>query len=340
MTLTAYARFWLDDAKTTKRARRAFFDTRLPYLELHILPALGALPVGQIDEPTLSAWRRKLASARKADGEPFAQTTLASIWSLLRMMLRDAKSLIGVRVDAAWSFRWRVVGVPPRRKERLTAEETYLLLAHALAQGDVRWAAQVWMHALLGARHSEVSALRMGRVDLDAGVVHIEASQVQGEFNLPKTKGSMRKLPIGPQLLALLSEHIKRLGELGLPTGKEALLFPSEVGKPRFVSVTNAKLQELVDGAGIEKHITSHSFRHAMNNFVRRTGGEVAARGLLGHVTDEMTYRYGEVDLAEKRDVVARIFGGLPTPQFGLSAPRPLEVGTSGGDHSMSGDVE
>jgi hypothetical protein len=72
----------------------------------------------------------------------------------------------------------------------------------------------------------------------------------------------------------------------------------------------------------------------AERGFPTGPDAEVTARGLLGHVTEEMTYLYADVDLAEKREAVARAFMDLPDPDI----LRRQEVGTSGGDHPQGGD--
>jgi hypothetical protein len=81
--------------------------------------------------------------------------------------------------------------------------------------------------------------------------------------------------------------------------------------------------------------ITTHCFRHSLNDLIRRTAGEVAARSMLGHVTTEMTHRYAQVDFAERAEAQRRALGTLPDPQ-----PRSASVGTKGRVVGMTGGDE
>ena len=332
MTLGDFARLWLGHLVDKNVARPAYVSTRVAYLEGLILPKLGTVRVDAVDEWMLEQWSVWLAGRRKADGTPYAKETLTSVWGLLRAMLNDARALIGVRVEAVADFRFRVGGAPPREKERLSPEELRTLLDVIAQQTDVAWAAQLWAQAVTGMRHSEVSGLHVGDVDLGAGCLSIRRSNVGGDVGATKTRQSRRRLPLPPELVSLLKRHI---GQLHVQDPSTTLLFPSSKGGYRYVSSTNKKLQQMCQLAGIEKHITTHCFRHSLNDLIRRAAGEVAARSMLGHVTTEMTHRYSHVDLAEKAEAQRRALGALPDPQ-----PRAAPVGTEGRVVGMAGGDE
>ncbi len=101
----------------------------------------------------------------------------------------------------------------------------------------------------------------------------------------------------------------------------------------------------VVAAAGIDKHITAHCFRHGLNDLVRKTSGDVAARGMLGHVTEEMTVNYSDVDMTEKAEMIAKALGQLPDPKHlvvqkrtpvvlsrALQVPAGEKLGMAGGD--------
>jgi integrase len=324
VTLTAYAQLWLAHLVDKDIARPAYVTTRVAYLERLVLPKLGALRVDEVDEVALEEWAIWLARQRQDNGERYARGTLDSVWGLLRSMLNKARALIGVRVEATREFRFRVGGAPAREKAHLTPEELRTLLDVIAKEADIAWAAQLWTQAVTGMRHSEVSALQVGDVDLRHGSISIRRSQVNGDVGEPKNRRSRRQVPIPAELATLLTRQVRTLDG---KEGVKALLFPSTNGRHRYVGSTNKKLRAMCERAGIEKHITSHCFRHSLNDLVRRTAGEVAARSMLGHVTSEMTERYSHVDLAEKADAQRRALGALPDTGSAGSL-----VGIGGGD--------
>ena len=324
MTLGVFAQQWLVHIVEKGVVRPAFVQTRTHYLEGLILPKLGDTPVDAIDEMELEQWSVWVARQRKGDGKPYAQNTLQSVWNLLRSMLRAARSLIGVRVEAVAEFRFRVGGAPARDKDRLTADELRKLLDVIAQEADVAWAAQLWAQAVTGMRHSEVTALHVGDVDLHRGFLSIRRSQVNGDVGEPKSRRSRRDLPLPPEFVALLTRHI---GRLDVKNPAATLLFPSNTGGYRSVSATNNKIRQMCELARIQKNITSHAFRRGLNDLIRRTAGEVTARSMLGHSRAEMTHLYSHVDLDEKAEAQRRALGALPDP-----VARAASVGIGGGD--------
>jgi integrase len=324
MTLGVFAQQWVVHIVEKGVVRPAYVETRTHYLEGLVLPKLGNVQVDAIDEMQLEQWSVWLARQRKADGKPYAQNTLLSVWGLLRSMLRAARSLIGVRVEAVADFRFRVGGAPAREKDRLSAEELRKLLDVIAQEADVAWAAQLWAQAVTGMRHSEVTALHVGDVDLKQGFLSIRRSQVNGDVGEPKTRRSRRDLPLPPEFVALLARHI---GQLDVKNPAATPLFPANNGRYRCVSATNKKIRQMCELARIQKNITSHAFRRSLNDLIRRTAGEVTARSILGHSRAEMTHLYSHVDLDEKAEAQRRALGTLPDP-----VARAGTVGMAGGD--------
>jgi integrase len=324
MTLSAFAQLWLAQGVQKQTFTEAYVETRTFYLEKHVLPKLGPVPVAAIDEVVLEDWAGWLASRRQANGKTYAKGTLTAVWATLRSMLTAARSLIGVRVTAAQDFRFRVGGTPARKKETLSPSELRQLLDVIAQEADVGWAAHLWTQAVTGMRHSEVSALRIGDVDLVRRLIAIERAQVNNAVGATKSLKSRRQVPIPDELAPLLARQI---GSLDRTAGAETILFPSYDGRHRSVRLSNEKIAEMCRLAGIKKHITTHCFRHTLNDLVRRTAGEVAARSMLGHVTTAMTANYSNVDLEEKAEVQRRALGRLPDPQRAVGS-----VGMAGGD--------
>ena len=78
---------------------------------------------------------------------------------------------------------------------------------------------------LTGLRIGELLALRWRNVDLAIGLVRVEETVYEGHFDEPKSRHSVRPIPLGPLAVAILSDR-RRQG-IDDPS---ALVFSSRTG--------------------------------------------------------------------------------------------------------------
>lgn len=110
--------------------------------------------------------------------------------------------------------------------------------------------ALVATYLLTGGRRSEVLGLTRDSLDFEHGEVVIQSN----EWRDLKNQHSARRVPLWPQLEAILRQHLE-----DLPADSE-LVFPSQWGG--MISDLRASLSTLEDRAGLEKHLTPKVFRH------------------------------------------------------------------------------
>ena len=110
-----------------------------------------------------------------------------------------------------------------------------------------------------GMRIGEVLAIVWDALDLDAATVEIRGTVVRKRGTgliiqpKPKTKSGWRTLHLPPWLVALLRARVRVDNEWDV-------VFPSQQGKLRERSNTNADLRDALDPLGFE-WVTSHNFR-------------------------------------------------------------------------------
>ena len=122
--------------------------------------------------------------------------------------------MFGYAVRNDWLARnpCRNVNLPPVEETRrfdLTPEDVADIAAHVSDE----YRPMIWIGATLGLRWSEVAALRVGRLDLDAGRLAVAEALVRGTagrnvFGPPKSKAGKRTMFMPKVVVAMLSADL------------------------------------------------------------------------------------------------------------------------------------
>ncbi|MCH8946067.1 MAG: site-specific integrase, partial [Acidobacteria bacterium] len=138
-----------------------------------------------------------------------------------------------------------------------------------------------------------------------------------GRFGSPKTKKSIRDVPMSEQVVELLTAHRQRCG----PVDGESLVFPDTHGSPMNWQkrLNQGMLHPICKQLGLPK-ISWHSFRHSQATLMGQTGEpQRTAQAILGHGSSKTTDQYiHSVPESERRvmDKVAELL--FPTvPNLG-----------------------
>ncbi|HEX6940621.1 MAG TPA: tyrosine-type recombinase/integrase [Longimicrobiales bacterium] len=144
-----------------------------------------------------------------------------------------------------------------------------------------------------GARVGELFALRWGDYDGETLMIERTASGHGKDRTIgpPKTKAGRRRVPVSPDLAAVLEAHRAALALAGLPTGPADTLFPSEAGT--LVTYSNARraLHHWAAKAKVPE-LRLHDLRHTFASMAIAQGMSPAdlARQ-LGHKDASFTLR-------------------------------------------------
>lgn len=104
---------------------------------------------------------------------------------------------------------------------------------------------------LTGGRASEVFGLLRGDLDIENEAVHFRPNRYRGL----KRAQHRRWVPLWPQLEEILKTYLAEHSR-----GANDLLFPSPNGG--MLSDIRASLSNVLEKAGVKKHVTLHTFRH------------------------------------------------------------------------------
>ena len=258
-------------------------------LRMRVLPALGHIQVAKITagmiDRTIDAWETKYS----------VSTIKNSIAPLVRVLDEAVRDDI-IAVNPAKNRARRNLGkhvtqtAGGLRRYAIPDLETLQRLADACGQIHQSYSDHVMLAALLAARGSEVSGLRVGDVDWTNRIVTIERQHYPGKGGLviKQTKGRRgRAVPI----LDALEPILQRLTANKEP---EAPLLRG----PRGGVLTTATVRDathwddLVKDLGLA-NLTRHGLRHTGATWMADAGIPLhVLQGILGHQSIETTKGY------------------------------------------------
>lgn len=191
---------------------------------------------------------------------------------------------------------------PPRRLPRdvLTKRETKRMLAapELSTLEGFRDRCILEMLYATGVRLSELRELTVYDVDLEAGEVRVMG------------KGAKERIiPVARKCCAFVKEYMRRVRPRMLKGSAHNWLWVStkggqKIGRDRIWMVVR-KYAEKCRIKG--KHITTHSFRHAIATHLLKAGADIRhIQEFLGHSSIAATQIYTQVDMTELRRVIQK----------------------------------
>jgi len=170
--------------------------------------------------------------------------------------------------------------------------------------------------AMTGLRIGEVLALRWKNVDLEKNVIQVREAVYEGNLSSPKSKSSIRDIPMGPSLQRLLSECRKA-------APADAFVFASRNGTPLDShNLLGRVLKPACKRAGLPS-ISWHSFRHTHATLLSDLGESLkTAQAQLGHARLSTTAEiYTHVVPASQRAAVEKLERAI-WPQLDPNGPK------------------
>ena len=267
MNLETWLQSWLDLRKPRLKPRT--IESYAALIRHHIAPALGACEVAALDPLEISASLAQISASGRS-------RTAEACFVLLRSALADLEPNPMRRV-----FR------PAHVQQSPLAWDDTCITAYMAALVNHPRRLPLTLCITLGLRRGEVCGLRWEDIDFHAGVIHITNQRYRLDSGQivdasPKSRASVRSIPIPGPLLPLLKAHRQLAGYLC----------------PITPSSLDATHRRLVKRLGLP-YTTLHGLRHTMATSCIRHGGEMRAlQLLLGHASYATTAnRYTHPDV-------------------------------------------
>ena len=297
----------------TWRPGRVKARKTLEHYDLHwrlrIKPQLGGWPVSRLTRADVETWVAQMLAAghgKRSIGQ--AVSVLSAFYaSAVRDHLVAENPVRGVDVPRTpvkppdWFTRDEAAGIlaalePP---ERATPDEQRRALA-------MRTLVDLAMH--VGLRWGEICALSGARVDFLRARIHVVDALDGGQVRqYPKTRRSLREVPIPPHL-------VEPLSQLLVGRDRSALVFTSPRGTPlREPNFIRRVWRPALESAGV-RYRPIHTMRHTAASWLVQAGVSLyVVQALLGHESFATTQQYAHL-APDRHDVVLGAWSSLATP--------------------------
>jgi integrase len=255
------------------------------YLRVHLLPFFGRRALEQITPDEVEAF----IAAKRQEGK-----AVKSILNYVGLL----NTLFAHGMKRGWCTSNPVKSIDKPRDRRdpeirfLNQDELESLLG--ATPDDLLGSVERVLYlaaAMTGLRRGELLALRWRDVDWEAGLIRVRRTYTRGQFGTPKTRRSIRAVPLADRLKKQLRRHHQRSahqGELDLVFGHPRsgrVLDPSRVRR-RFQGA--ARRAEL-------RPVRFHDLRHTFGTRMAAAGAPLRAiQEWLGHSDYRTTSIYAD----------------------------------------------
>jgi integrase len=263
----------------------------------YVLPKWGDVPIEDVKPYEVKQWLRSLKAVRQTP------VTRSSKTMVHKRLAPSTKSKIRNQMSALFTFAilkdlWPKNERNPIEAVRQSAKRLHepealelgaiIALLAELTQPIHR--ATLLIAAAAALRRSEIRGLKWGDVDFEKSWLNIRRGVVGNKLTRAKTEASRKGLPLQPELAAVLAEWRKLSS---YPSDHNWILaHPDGDGKnPLWLdTVLRDYIRPAAKRAGIEEHITWHTFRHSLGALMVEKKEHVkVAQELLRHANPRIT---------------------------------------------------
>lgn len=272
----------------------------------HLTPFFGEEELGEITPLDVQKFlREKLDRGNLKTGGGLKERSVNTIYAVLRKSLDCAVGFGYLPVSPCDKVARVREGVSEtqvftRREQRKIAEE-------ALVRGGEYVGIVISLY--LGLRIGEVLALKWTDLNLGKGILSVnstlcrmktESGEYVNHVDRPKSRSSMREVPLPPKLVKLLRELKK--------SGRSEYVVSDEQGRMVSVRAYQHKFQRFLKKIGVRR-LGFHSLRHTFATRAVECGVDVkTVSELLGHKNAQLTLsRYVHSMAPSKRRAVKLI---------------------------------
>ena len=291
---------WFQDYAKIK-VRPSSHQTYQGYIQNHIRPNIGDIPLEKLTSLDLQKFYKKLLTTGRVDrveakGQPkgLSAKTVRNIHQILSSALKLAQEQRLILTNPAEGCA--LPRVEHQEMKTLTTVQLASFFREARESGVFEL---YYLELATGLRRGELLGLKWEDIDLERGDLRVrrQVSRINGEVvEAPlKTKNAYRTLPLAEDTVGVLKEQRKKVGN-------SPWVFPSPNGGPISPDSVLHMLHRVLKRAGLPK-VRFHDLRHTFATLALQNGVDVkTVSGMLGHFSAGFTLdTYAHITSAAQR---------------------------------------
>ena len=290
---------WFENYAKVK-VRPSSHQTYRGYIDNHIKPNIGKLPLEKLTSLELQKFYKKLLTSGRIDrveskhqAKGLSPKTVRNIHQIIASAMKLAKEQ-------------RLIVADPTEGCALPKLE-HRFLREAKDSGVFE---MYYIELATGLRRGELLGLKWEDIDLEHGSLRVkrQVARIDGEIvEAPlKTKNAYRTLPLAEDTIAVLQQQRKK-------TGGSPWVFPSTSGGPISPDSVLHMLHRVLKRAGLPR-VRFHDLRHTFATLALQNGVDIkTVSGMLGHFSAGFTLdTYAHVTTAAQKEA-AKTMGKVLT---------------------------
>ena len=291
---------WFQDYAKIK-VRPSSHQTYQGYIQNHIRPNIGDIPLEKLTSLDLQKFYKKLLTTGRVDrveakGQPkgLSAKTVRNIHQILSSALKLAQEQRLILTNPAEGC-----ALPRVEHQEMKTLTTVQLASFFREARDSGVFELYYLELATGLRRGELLGLKWEDIDLERGDLRVrrQVSRINGEVvEAPlKTKNAYRTLPLAEDTVGVLKEQRKKVGN-------SPWVFPSPNGGPISPDSVLHMLHRVLKRAGLPK-VRFHDLRHTFATLALQNGVDVkTVSGMLGHFSAGFTLdTYAHITSAAQR---------------------------------------
>jgi integrase len=333
ITLSQWLTTWFDLYKKNS-VQRSTLDTIEVHIESHLKPALGHIKLQKLRAQEV----QKMYNDKFNNGFGLKHETLRHIHATLRQALDKA-------IEEGYITKNPANGcIVPKDltlpEENVLYEEDLKKIVEALDLTNTKDMA-IFIAISTGLRIGEIIPILWEDIDFDRKLLSVnkaysnvkkrgitdgdkeksDSSKNEIMIKSPKTKSSVRKVPLSDDIVDILRSHEERIEKMILD-GKDQfinckLIFPNRNGSFFSPTTLRDRWKNVKSRAGISKNVTFHGLRHSFTTFQLQNSTDIKSiQTILGHSKLSTTMGiYSHANEASQRKAISKITYLLPNKE-------------------------
>ncbi len=293
---------WFENVAKVK-VRPSSHQTYRGYIDNHIKPYIGNIPLEKLTTMELQKLYRKLLTSRRVERieaqklpKGLSAKTVRNINQVISsaMDLAVAQKIILENPTNACSLP----RVEHKEMQTISSEQLQAFPEEAKRSGVYE---MYYIDLSTGLRRGELLGLKWEDIDMNQGIIRVrrQISRIDGKIvEAPlKTKNSYRAVTISPQAIEVLKAQKEK--------ANDEYVFSSPNGGPISPDSVNNMLKRVLERAGIPK-VRFHDLRHTFATLALQNGVDIkTVSGMLGHFSAGFTLdTYAHVTTVAQKEAV------------------------------------